>query len=146
MPVPTLGQPGYGMDLKNRFRGVAFANPDIQNVPTPLSVSTNAITLTAQQVINSIFVNGGSTATVTLPSAAALRQGLAAYLDLQGVQVGDTIGLLVCNSTGLMSLVGGTGGSADANGATTVLAGQSKNLLFRFTNVTPGSEAYIFYA
>lgn len=153
MPVPQLGQPGFGVDMKDRYRAGFVANPWITNFQTATSFSTGAQTLTGAQLIAGIIVgsSNGTGFTYTLPSAASLKTALAAYADLQGVQVGDTIQcLIVCGgtanvTTGLM-LLNGTGGSFDTNGNQVIPAGWSKYLYLRFTNVTPGSEAYTVYA
>lgn len=153
MPVPQLGQPGFGVDMKDRFRGGFVANPWFTNFQTANSFSTGAQTLTGAQLIAGIIVgsSNGTGFTYTLPSAASLKTSVAIYADLQGAQVGDTVQtLVVCGGTGAagvgLFLVAGTGGSFDTNGNQVIPAGQSKYLFIRFSNVTPGSEAYTVYA
>jgi hypothetical protein len=139
------------MDMKNRFRGAVANNPYIQNYPTPQSFSTGNQTITAAMLIAGIIVGnvgGGTTYTYTLPTAALLRQGLAPYMDVQGVQVGDVINTLIVagGTTGILALSLGSGGSFDTNGNQSIPAGQSKYVYIRFTNATPGSETYTVYA
>lgn len=127
------------------FRGQYFAmgNP-ILNRTAPLSSSTTAnLNLTAANVLSGLVAhNPGTTATnVNLPTAASLVDALG------GVNVGDTIMLTIVNSgttTGVDTLVAGTGGSFDANepaAGRTVAVGTSRTVFIRFTSAT----TYVVY-
>lgn len=115
---------------------------------SPASINTAGnVTLTAAQILGGIIVRdpNGAGRTDTLPTAALLVAAAP------GAQVGDTVQCLIVNGADAaetITVAAGTGGGFDANQtAASRVIGQnnSKLLKVRFTNVTPGAEAYVVY-
>lgn len=147
--MPALGAVATttGQDETNRDM-VQKTGPFVQNTPTPASYSTaGAQTYTVADVIGTIIVrncNGGSRTDV-LPTAALMVAALP------NARIGDTFDCLIINGTNAantVTITAGSGGALDTNqnAATAVIAqNSSKYISIRLTNVTIGSEAYVFY-
>lgn len=123
-------------------------DPRLQSIAYPLttvtSVTTDAnVTLTPAQVTSGFLIRGpfASARTDVLPSAAALCE----YI--QGVMVGTSFELpvRVTGGTASLTITPGAGGTIAA-GERAVTQAQTKFFLIVFTNVTPGSEAYVGYS
>ena len=128
-------------------------DPRLQSIAYPLTVVTTIPgdanqTLTPAQVCSGFIIRGGSMTaarTDTMPSAAALCE----YI--QGVMVNTSFELPIRNAaTGAfaVTLAAGPGGTMfDPAGAVRQI-GQNATKFFQvvFTNVTPGTEAYIVYS
>jgi hypothetical protein len=116
--------------------------PVIQNTPPPASYNTaGVVTYLASDIIGSIVVRdpGGAPRTDVLPSAALMVQAMGEHTS---ARIGDTIWCLFINGSSgnnTITLTGGSGGTLDAN------QNSSKEICIRLTNVTKGSEAYVFY-
>jgi len=115
----------------------------------PTSIATaGAVTYTMAQVLSGIIVRdtSGAGRTDTFPTAALAVAGLP------GVQVGDTVVVTIINGADAaetLTLQAGTNGSFDTNqtaSSRVIPQNSSKDVVMRFTNVTPGSEAYVLYA
>jgi len=117
--------------------------------PVPRADATaGAVTMLASDVYAGFYIRNAASANVTTPTAAQLVAGLP------GVAVGDMVSMWVTNGTtgaadsALVTIVPGTGVTIDSNitaASQIVRTGSSRLLSFRFTNVTPGSEAVVLY-
>lgn len=106
----------------------------IVTTPTVSTTTTNQ-TVTADIILGGILAqNPGTTATnLNLPTAASL------YGATGEMKVGDTIRFQVVNagtSTGVLTLVAGTGGTVPTNVLTTVGAGMTRTVHIRCTGPT----------
>lgn len=105
-------------------------------VTTPtVSTTTANQTVTTDIILGGILAqNPGTTATnLNLPTAAAL------YAATGEMRTGDTIRFQVVNagtSTGVLTLVAGTGGTIPTNVLTTVGAGMTRTVQIRCTGPT----------
>ena len=142
--------PISGFDDDDRNRGSRVGNPIIYNMPAAASYTGNQ-TYTVADVMGGIIVHDATgNVTGTFPSAAALVKAFQILGSIPAV--GDVVYLLLtngANAAGTITISLGTGGSFDANqggGSRVVPFAQSKTLLIRLTNITPGSEGYIVYS
>ncbi len=115
---------------------------------TPVTATPGAtVTTTAANLLTGIITYSPSAAcTVTFDTAANIVAAVNAIS--AGAVVGDYVSTLIVNGNGTngITLAAGTGGSFDTNQATrTIPVNTSKWVIFRLTNVTPGSEAYTIY-
>jgi len=110
------------------------------STPAVVNAAVNATYTPAQVLTGMIFRDPqGGVKTDTLPTARDLAQGLP------GVAVGTTLSLLVRNEGGAtVTIAVGAGGTASGS-PLTVLVANNRVFRIRFTNVTPGSEAYTLY-
>lgn len=117
-------------------------DPRFQSVVMPLILPvtfTAAATLTAAQCLAGLITYNGAAANLTLPSAAALCDAV------QGAMVGTSFELMVKSTgAGTATIVAGAG--CTLTGTATVATANIRTLLFNFTNVTPGQEAYTVYS
>lgn len=137
-------------------RSVTFpANPQgtnyFEGVGTPVSISTSTTqAIDTGQLLTGLIVIKPTAANVavTFDTAAQMVAGCNAISSV-GVQVGDYIPVLLINgasATNTLTPTAGNGVTFDSNQATTTIAAAtSRYILFRFTNVTPGSEAVVMY-
>lgn len=141
--MPITGTESDGRDSAQRI-----GNPVIYNTPPPASYVGAAITYTAADIIGGCIVHNtsGGAATGTLPTAASLANSI------DTPRIGDTVPCLIINggSAGSITL---TAPNASVTFDTNQLAGSqlittasSKYINCRFTNVTPGSMAYVVYS
>jgi hypothetical protein len=156
MPLTILSGNPTGSFEETQDSAVKIGNPEIFNMPAPLSV-TGATTLTPQQFINGIVVASGTFTLTLAPIRDApgppVVPGIASLLRVfssRGIIPGDTISCLIVNGgagTITLSVAGATGLAFDTNQTTTnIVTGASKLLMLRFTVGTPGSEAATIYA
>lgn len=122
---------------------VKVGNPLIYNIPTPAATTASG-TVTADQVLGGVITVKGATVTVTLPAAADLANGFRKY-SRRGVIVGDSCELLLLNYSATMTIATTTGASIDTGSPTTIGTNAQGIAVLRFTNGTPGSEAYTIY-
>lgn len=111
--------------------------------------TAGAITYTAAQLLGGLIIrdpNGGGRTDI-LPTAALLVAAVP------GVQVGSAFRFTIRNNADAaetITLNAGTGGTLSAAGqsttTSTVVQNASREYLCYFSNVTPGSEAVIFYS
>jgi hypothetical protein len=139
------------INMSSRTRATT-ANPLgvnwIDGSGTPVSATPGAtVTVTAANLLTGIITYSPSTGnTATFDTAAnivAAVNGATA-----GAVVGDYVSTLIVNGNGTnaITLAAGSGGNFDTNQSTrTIPANTSKWVIFRLTNVTPGSEAYMIY-
>lgn len=118
------------------WRGIDLATTRDIAVTTP-TVSTTAtnLTVTTAMIAGGILAhNPGAVATnLNLPTAAALAA------EFGEMRAGDTICFQVINAgttTGVDTLVAGSGGSIPANVLATVAIGTSRTVYIRFTSAT----------
>lgn len=156
MPAFTTGSGNpTGTVEEYQDSAVKIGNPQIMNLPAPASYAAAAsTTYLAADILGGIIVDGGNGAsahTGTLPTAALLAAMMRAYSS-RGVVPGDTVWCLIINGSsgaGVFTLAAGTGGAFDANQAAAsriIPQNSSKEIAVRFTNGTPGSEAYVIYS
>ena len=133
------------------FPSNPFGTNYIDGTGTPVSVTSGtSFTFTAGNLLTGIIVaNPTAAITGTFDTAANIVAGVNAVS--AGAVVGDYISCLIINgnNTNALTLAAGSGGSYDANqlaAARIVSANASKYCLFRLTNVTSGSEAYVVYS
>lgn len=136
---------------------VKTGNPLIYNTPAPASYTGSAnVTLLSSDILASIVVVAGAAGsgavTLTTPTAALLAAALRGFSS-RGVAVGDTLWCLIINGNSgganAVTLAAGSGATFDANQAAAsrvIAANSSKEIAVRFTNGTPGSEAYVIYS
>ena len=117
--------------------------------PVAQIVTAGAATYVAENLLRGILIrdpSGASRSDVT-PSAAQLVA--AAGSKYGGVKVGMIIPVLIVNCADAAEVITVTVGAGVTLGATpgTCAIGQnaSRMVLFRFTNVTPASEAVVIY-
>lgn len=139
--------PITGTESDGRDSGQRIGNPVIYNTPAPASYSGAAITYTAADIIGGCIVHNtaGGAATGTLPSPSSLANSFP------DPRIGDTVPCLIINggSTGSITLTAVAGVTFDTNqaaGSQVILTASSKYINCRFTNVTPGSMAYVVYS
>lgn len=136
---------------------VKVGNPMIFNMPAPTSFGVGAQTLTAAQVLGGIVISAGSAGVgataITLPTAVSLAATIRSQYSSRGIIPGDTVLFLLINgnsSTGVLTVTSpGAGVTFDPNqsaASQVVGANSSKEIYLRFTNGTPGSEAYVVYS
>lgn len=112
-------------------------------VPTTISTAGN-VTYTPAQLLSGMILrdgNGGAR-TDTLPSAAAMAEAI------QGAMVGTAFELELRNSSGTaiaITLAAGAGGTLNP-ASIAVAQSNTRTLLFVFTNVGIGTEAYTVYS
>lgn len=116
-------------------------DPRLQTVSMPMILPLTlaaATTLTSPQTLTGMIIYTGASANLTLPAASDLCN------NIQGVMVGTSFELIIRNTgAGTATLVAGQGGTiAGTAGVPTV---NQRIVLFNFTNVTLGSEAYTVY-
>jgi hypothetical protein len=136
-----------GINMEDRDRAVVVGNSVVYNIPAPASYASGNQSYQVADIVGGIIVHDGTSgSTATLPTAAALA---AAIPDCR---VGSSISCLIingANASGTITLAAGTGGSFDANqggGSRVIQFGTSKYVTFRFSNTTPGSQAYSVYS
>jgi hypothetical protein len=160
MALPALGAIANATGIFDETRdSVVKTGPVIQNTPPPASVGTaGAASYTGAQFVGGIIVrnpNGSSRADV-LPTAAdmvATMSGPGIGGQANAARIGDTLWCLITNGSPFASnftitVTAGAGGAIDPNqDATSAIIGPgtSKEIAIRLTNVTKGSEAYVFY-
>jgi hypothetical protein len=135
-----------GTDTSARDQAVKVGNPIIYNMPTPASYAGSA-TYLPSDIVGGIIVHNtsGGAVTGTMPSPAAL----AALIEAP--RIGDCVECLIINggSAGNITLTAVAGVTFDTNqlaGSQIVATLTSKYITCRFTNVTPGSMAYVVYS
>lgn len=105
--------------------------------------TAGALTYTAAQILGGLILrdpNGAGRSDV-FPSAALLAAAIP------GVAVGSSFMTLLRNTADAAETITMTAGAGvTISGTATVAQNASKLWLFLFTNVTPGSEAYIVYS
>lgn len=153
MPTILSGNPtGTFEELEDS--AVKVGNPQIFNTPAPASYAAAASrTYTPADIFGGKIVdagNGASAHTATLPTAALLAAALRG-ISSRGMIPGDELWCLIVNGSngaGTFTVAPGSGGAFDVNygGAATVAQNGSKEIVIRFTNGTPGSEAYTVYS
>jgi hypothetical protein len=124
----------------------------IDGIGAPASMTSGtSFTFTAANLLTGIIVaNPTAAVTATLDSAANIVAAVNA--NTAGAVVGDYICVLIVNgSAGAFNLTiaAGSGGGFDTNqaaGSRIITQNASKYCFIRFTNVTPGSEAYTVYS
>jgi hypothetical protein len=125
--------------------------PVIQNTPPPPSYNTaGAVTYLSSDILAGIVVRdpAGAPRTDVLPTAALMVQAMGEHTS---ARIGDTIWCLFINGSSgnnTITLTGGTGGTLDPNqnsASAAIQQNSSKEVCIRLTNVTKGSEAYLFY-
>jgi hypothetical protein len=126
--------------------------PVIQNTPAPASYNTaGPVTYLASDIIGGCIVRdpNGAPRTDVLPTAALM---VAAMSESIPARVGDTVWCLIINGSSganTITLTAGAGGALDANqnsASAAIQQNSSKEIQIRLTNVTKGSEAYVFYS
>jgi hypothetical protein len=141
-----MANPITGWNVDGANQAQKTGNPMVYNTPTPASYGVGNQTYLVADIIGGLIVhNGTGNATGTVPTAAALA---AAILN---PQVGDTIECLIINggASGNITVTANTGATFDANQVTLSQVIQpisSKYVVMRFTNTTPGSQAYVIYS
>jgi len=116
------------------------------NGAVPLSTTSTSFTLSTANMLTGIVVVNSAGSTVTLDTAALMVAGVNAAS--AGVNVGDIVGVEISANTGTVTVQAGSGGTFDTNvtaGAKVIPIAGAKTVFVRFTNVTPGSEAYVIY-
>jgi hypothetical protein len=115
--------------------------------PVSLTSGTNFTIDTGQLLTGIVVLKPTASVNVTFDTAAQMVASL--NLISAGVQVGDYLCATIINgaaATFTLSPQVSTGVTFDANqAATSIAAGTSRYFMFRFTNVTPGSEAVVAY-
>ena len=115
---------------------------------TPVSTTSGSnMALDTGQLLTGVCVLKPS-ANVNLTFDTAAQMVASMNLISSGVQVGDYLCVTVINGSAANTLApqAGSGVTFDANQAnTTIAANTSRYFMFRFTNVTPGSEAVVAY-
>ena len=134
-----------GANTDSQNQAVKVGSPMVYNVAAPASIVGAQVYLSAD-ILNGTIIHGNAGAVAgTLPTAALLAAALKGVLGLQ-MQVGDMVECLIVNGgTGAITVTAGAGGTFDGNqGAPSqiISVGSSKYVQLRFTNTTPGSEAY----
>ena len=118
-----------------------LTDPRLQSISFPMILPvtlTAAATLTAAQTLSGL-ISCNATATLTLPTAAALCDAI------QGCMVGTSFELMVKSTgAGAVTVAMGTGGTM--NGTATVATVNIRTFMVNFTNVTIGQEAYTVYS
>jgi len=119
-----------------RLQGLAYPSM----VEAVISTAAN-VTYTVAQVLGGLITRAGNGAarTDTLPKAADLVAAI------NGAMVGTSFELVIRNNSATavsITLAAGTGGTLDPT-TTTIAQNNAKTYSFIFTNVTPGSEAYV---
>jgi hypothetical protein len=135
-----------GANTDGQGQAFLIGNPEVWNMPAPASYS-GAQTYLASDIVGGIIVNGGTSYTSVLPTAALLVAALRAIFGQQ-LAIGMTIGCLIVNGgSGTITLNAGSGGAYDTNQSSgqAILTGTSKFVMIRLTNITAGSEAYVIY-
>lgn len=120
----------------------------IEGIGTPISLTSGtAMALDAGQLLTGICVlKPSANVNLTFDTAAQIVAGVNAVT--AGASVGDVIGTTIINGAAANTLAPQSGGGLtfDANQAnTTIAANTSRYMMFRLTNVTPGSEAVVAY-
>lgn len=116
---------------------------------TPFTNAPGAsLTLTAANMLTGICTLNPSTAnTTTFDTAANIVAAVNA--SSAGAVIGDIVDVLIINANGTnaITIAAGAGGSFDSNNLTnrTIPVNTSKEFMVRLTNVTPGSEACVYY-
>jgi len=111
----------------------------------PVTIATaTSVTITAGQVLNGLILDdpSGGAQTATLPTAALMVAACP------GAQIGSTIRFVIRNTADAaetITVAGGTGSTTTGN-TLTIAQNAQKEFLLRFTNITPGSEAYTLYS
>lgn len=134
-----------GSGVLDNFIGTRKSDGTYELAP-PTSINTAGnVVLTAAQVLSGIIVRdtNGLARTDTLPTAAQMVAGLA------GVSVGDIISCsMVGGGAAVWTIAAGAGGAFDPNQlAAQQIVGVGNTIIMkiRFSNVTPGAEAYTVY-
>jgi hypothetical protein len=147
MPLTVLSGNPTGSFEESQDSAFKVGNPEIYNIPAPLSLSGSSA-ITAQQLINGIIsCVSASAVTLTFPTATALAAMLRAYSS-RGIVNGDAIYVLIVNggsSLGAITITPGAGMTFDAGSPATIAIGVSRTLLMRFTVGTPGSETAVLF-
>lgn len=138
-PVPCLANGMQALTDGN----VLYASPVGFHKATTVATAT-AVTLTASEVLGGLILQdpSGGAVTTTLPTAEEL---LAAA---KGLTVNSTMRLTVINTADAaetITMAVGTGITAFSGSVLTIAQNASAEYLLQFTNVSPGSEAAIFY-
>jgi hypothetical protein len=152
MPLTILSGNPTGSFEETQDSAVKIGNPEIFNMPAPASLSGTPQSPTAQQIINGIIViSNATTVTVNLPRAQQVgaTPGLATLLrpfTSRGLIVGDIIYCtFVSGGAGALTLTDSADIIHDANTSQSVPAGTSRQVAFRVTNGTVGSEAFSYF-
>lgn len=153
MPTNYMNQVNLaGIDevvQNSRVRASATAGMNAQGVMwmqgtgIPVSFASGSQTYTAASLGSGIIVhkNAGA-ANGTLDTATNILNYMNA--NSAGVQVGDIISCLVCNTgTATLTIVPDASGALDGNGSGAIPTLNSKTLNIRITNIT--TPAYIVY-
>jgi hypothetical protein len=148
-PITFTGTAGLGTAYTTTQQGTMWMNGF--GAPRTGTSATNFTALAADVLTGIITWKNSNTASSTMTIDTATNLVNAVNQVCSGVQVGDIIQCLVINSTssgagGVITVAAGTGGSFDANQTAPVIAvGASRMLYILFSNVTPGSYAYVVY-
>lgn len=96
---------------------------------------TGSPTLTAAETVGAaVSVSGGSTATLTLPTAAQIVAQFEALSPGSGV-AGATASLLVVNdNSGALTVAGGTGVTLSGNSPTSIAAGAARRYVLKIVS------------
>jgi hypothetical protein len=134
-----------GANTDSQNQAILVGSPQVYNVNAPASIAGNQTYLSAD-ILNGTIIHGNAGAvTGTLPTAALLVAALKGILGLQ-LLVGAMVECLIVNGgTNILTIAAGAGGTFDGNqgGASQIVGvGSSKYVQLRFTNITPGAEAY----
>lgn len=125
-------------------RGFPHFNSLIYPTIVPAVVTTaGAATYTAQQLLGGFILRdpAGAARSDSLPSAALLVAALP------GVAVGTTFRVVVRNdAAGAFAITVLAGAGVTLSGTATIAQNNLKVFLVRFTNVSPGTEAYTVYS
>jgi hypothetical protein len=125
-------------------RGFAHFNSLVYPTITPAVVATaGAATYTAAQLLGGMILRdpAGAARSDSLPSAALLVAGLP------GVAVGTTFRVIVRNdAAGAFAITVLAGAGVTLSGTATIAQSNLKVFMVRFTNVSPGTEAYTVYS
>jgi len=152
MPLTVLS--GMPTGVSEEYQDMAFkcGNPQIYNMPTPASYAAAASTTYLSTDILGFMIldagNGASAHTATLPTAALLAAAIRGIFSSRGVIVGDSLFFVIANTSsgaGAFTVAAGSGGTFDTHAAQTIAQNTSREFMIRFTNGTPGSEAYSIY-
>lgn len=131
------------------FAAAPFGVNWVAGIGTPTSTapaSSNSTALNVAALFTGIVVLSPSAAAQTFTTDTAANMVAALNAISSGAQVGDVISVFLVNGGANAFTVGfGTGVSKDANVSATWPASTSKQIMFRLTNVTPGSEAAVAY-
>ena len=125
-------------------RGFPHFNSLIYPTTTPAVITTaGAVTYTAAQLLGCFIFRdpNGAGRSDTLPSAALLVAAI------QGIAVGQCFVFTVRNDAGgafTITMLAGAG--VTISGTATIAQSNLKECRVRFTNVTPGTEAYTIYS